>query len=188
MLKAILLPTDSETRLWFKGSKLMLSDQPFESETGHHLYFTRHQENMSCSDWVIVDGVKVHQFGDVAQFSNLKNITVEKIVSTTNRSFIKERGVAEISESELEAWWVIETNSHVPIPDKKVEPDLALPSFFAVMVEGKQSPVKTHKTYNEALEEAVRLCEKEHRATFVLSAISMVSPSKPTVHYLGGNA
>lgn len=183
MLKAILLPTDSETRLWFFGSKLMLEDKPFVYETGHHLYFTRHQENLSLSDWVIVDGKNVHQFGHVAQFFNLKNTSVEKIVSTTDEYFT-ERGIAEISESELAAW-VIETNSDVPIPDKKVEPDLALPSFFAVMVEGKQSPVKTHKTYNEALEEAVRLCEKEHRSTFVLSAVSIVSPSKPTVHPLG---
>lgn len=186
MLKAILLPTDSETRLWFAGSRLMLSNQPFKSETGHHLYFTRHQEDMSCSDWVIVDGEKVHQFGDVAQVSNL-NIVVEKIVSTTDRCLIDRGIMDEISESELETWWAIETNSHVPIPDKKVEPNLALPSFFAVMVEGKQSPVKTHKTYDEALEEAVRLCEKEHKSAFVLSAVSIVSPSKPTVHYLGGN-
>lgn len=185
MLKAILLPTDSATRLWFADSRLMLSDQPLESESGHHLYFTKYQENMSCSDWVIVDGKNVHQFGHVAQFFNLKNTSVEKIVSTTDEYFT-ERGVAEISESELAAW-VIETNSGVPIPVKKLESDLALPSFFAVMVEGKQSPVKTHKTYDEALEEAVRLCEKEHKSAFVLSAVSIVSPSKPTVHYLGGN-
>lgn len=184
MLKAILLPTDSETRLWFAGSRLMLSDQPLESESGHHLYFTKYQENMSCSDWVIVDGVKVHQFGDVAQFSDLKNITVEKIVSTTHKLLI-DRGVAEISELELYKWVTGKNLAHIPV--KKLESDLALPSFFAVMVEGKQSPVKTHKTYDEALEEAVRLCEKEHRSTFVLSAISMVSPSKPTIHYLGGN-
>lgn len=184
MLKAILLPTDSETRLWFAGSRILLSNQPFKSETGQHLYFTKHQENMSCSDWVIVDGEKVHQFGDVVQFSNLENIVVEKIVSTTDRSLI-DRGMDEIPRSEVYKF-VIGKNL-VPIPDKKVEPNLALPSFFAVMVEGKQSPVKTHKTYDEALEEAVRLCEKELKSAFVLSAVSIVSPSKPTVHYLGGN-
>jgi hypothetical protein len=184
MLEAILLPTATETRLWFAGSRLMLSDQPCISESGHHLYFTKHQEDVSASDWVIVDGKSVYQVGALNNLSNLKGRRIENVVATTDEYLI-DRGVAEISGSELHKW--VTGKNSIPIPDIKVEPNLELPSFFAVMVEGKQSPVKTHKTYDEALEEAVRLCEKEHRSTFVLSAVSMVSPSKPTVHYLGGN-
>lgn len=44
-------------------------------------------------------------------------------------------------------------------------------NFFMIYVEGKNSPVAQYTTIEEAENDAIRLCEKEKRKTYILKAI-----------------
>lgn len=45
--------------------------------------------------------------------------------------------------------------------------------YFAVMVEGMQTPSKVYSTYDEAEAEAKRLTLKERKTTYVLKAVAI---------------
>lgn len=44
-------------------------------------------------------------------------------------------------------------------------------NFFMIYVEGKNSPVAQYATIEEAENDAIRLCEKEKRKTYILKSI-----------------
>jgi hypothetical protein len=47
-------------------------------------------------------------------------------------------------------------------------------TIFAVMVEGKQTPSKIHKSFEEAEMEATRLAKLERKTVYILKAVAKV--------------
>ena len=60
-------------------------------------------------------------------------------------------------------------------------------NIYAVMVVGKYAPQKVYTNYEEAEEEAIRLCNKERMQTYVLKAITSVTLNNVTVTKLENN-
>jgi hypothetical protein len=47
-------------------------------------------------------------------------------------------------------------------------------TIFAVMVEGKQTPSKIHRSFEEAEMEATRLAKLERKTVYILKAVAKV--------------
>lgn len=57
--------------------------------------------------------------------------------------------------------------------------NMALEKFWMIYVEGKASPTRRHEVFEEAHEEAKRLCQKENANTYILSAIRRYETCAP---------
>ena len=56
--------------------------------------------------------------------------------------------------------------------------------IFAVMVEGKQTPSKVHKNFDEAEIEAIRLAKIERQPVYILKSVAKVEMTDVKVtHY-----
>jgi hypothetical protein len=57
-------------------------------------------------------------------------------------------------------------------------------TLFAVMVTNRQIPAIVYPTYDEAEQEAIRLCKKERLDAYVLKVVSHISLNDVTIeHY-----
>ena len=46
--------------------------------------------------------------------------------------------------------------------------------IFAVMVEGKQTPAKVHRSFDDAQTEAIRLTKLERKTVYIMKAVAKV--------------
>ena len=57
-------------------------------------------------------------------------------------------------------------------------------TIFAVMVEGKQTPSKVHREFNDAETEAIRLAKIERQPVYILKAVAKVEMTDVKItHY-----
>jgi hypothetical protein len=57
-----------------------------------------------------------------------------------------------------------------------VEPFNNKKPFYMVVVEGNHTPPKVkHESYNDAFDEAMRLCKKENKTTYVVSSVTQIN-------------
>jgi hypothetical protein len=57
--------------------------------------------------------------------------------------------------------------------------------IFAVMVEGKQTPSKVHRSFDEAETEAIRLAKIERQPVYILKAVAKVEMTDVKITHLG---